>query len=833
MRKELETTFLPFVIKPGRYSGGEIGQVTRDHDGRTTYLHAYPDKYELGQSYVGLQTLYHVINSYDRFVCERAFAVDTDAEALMRRENIPLFSLETSKPVAEFDAVGFTLVDETVYTNLLAMLDLAGIPLRWENRDDSHPIIMAGGPAAFNPEPLAPFVDLFFIGDAEEGLPQMLSIIHDSKGMSRGDVLAQIAGKVESVYIPRFYDENRRPVVDFAPPKIAARVVTALKPDYYPEQPIVPLIDVTHDHLGVEIMRGCPQGCRYCMAGPIYKPVRMRPPDDVINQVETQLKNTGYGEVTLLSLSSSDYQDIEALAATLARRLEPKNITLLLPSLRPGTITPKLLDAVTRVKGRSLTIAPEAGTERLRLFIRKDFPDEAVLDTVRMAYQKGISTIKLYFMVGLPTETEEDLLGIVDLCRRIHDIGRQFSDKKTLNVTLSPFVPKAHTPFQWDECLPEQEVFERIQFVRRKCRLNHVNIRHNSTQLAQLSAVLGRGGREIAPVIERAFQMGCRFDGWSEHFNWDAWQEAMREFGVSIERLQRAIPFNADLPWSHIDKGPSPEHLRKERERTSLKLKEYTPQSDDYTDKNDEHSNVSFGRGKKKVASRASVTPVRSKVRIRWGRTDRFKYLSHLDNLRLIERIIRRADLPVAFSQGFSPAMKLSFGPPLSVGFTSESELMEITLEQQFMNYMMEALQRSAPDGFAIYEAATVLSKGKSISALLNRACYTVPLVHWADPDNLQQRLTDLLAKSEVEVERQSKDTVKRLDIRSAIYDLSIDADVVAMTLGIGDGGYARPGEILELLADGLDRPVPAVTIHRRDLYRVGDDGERVDAMQM
>ncbi|MCB2229994.1 TIGR03960 family B12-binding radical SAM protein [bacterium] len=833
MRTLLEHSFFPFVIKPGRYAGGEIGQIVKDPEGRTKYLHAYPDKYELGQSYVGLQTLYHLVNEDDRFLCERVFAVDVDAESVMREKNIPLFALESSRPARDFDAIGFTLVDEIVSTNVLAMLDLAGLPLRSVQRTDEHPIVMAGGPGVFAPEPLAPFIDLFFIGDGEIGLPQMLGILHEMKGAPRREKLERICREVEGVYIPAFYDEQRKQIVDFAPERVTARLVSELKQEYYPRQPLVPLVEIAHEHLGIEIMRGCPQGCRFCMAGPIYKPVRPRPINDIMQQVQQQLDATGYSEVTLLSLSSSDYPEIEELATRMSKRLETYGASLSLPSLRPGTISPRLLEAVNRVRTSNLTIAPEAGTERLRLFIRKDFPDQAILDTVKMAFDKGINSIKLYFMVGLPTETQEDLLGIVELCRTIHGIARDFSGKRNITVTLSPFVPKPHTPFQWDEALPEKELFERIQFVRRKMRTSHTTIRHNSTILAQLTAIISRGDRSMADTIEAAFRKGCRFDAWSEHFQWEKWQEAFAETGVDIEASLRAIGFDRALPWDHIHKGPSKDHLREERQRTSLKLKEYVPFDDaETTSQYETDPNAAFGRGKKKLAARTLVQPTKSKVRIRWGRTERFKYMSHLDTLRMIERSIRRARIPVAYSQGFNPTMKLSFGPPLTVGYTSEAELVEITMDQAFSAPTLEQLRRAMPPGIEMFEARVIHAKSASLSSILNRARYTIDLSHWSDIEALRAQAEGLLAKESVISRRKGKDSEKEVDIRPPIYELTVGDSQLAMLLGIGEGGYVRPNEVLEQLREGLAVPPEGVTCHRAGLYRVVDEETMVDGMQ-
>lgn len=834
MKKIVEERFLPFVIKPGRYAGGEIGQIVKDHSGRTTYLHAYPDKYEVGQSHVGLQSLYHVVNGDDRFVMERVFSPDIDAEKRFRDIDLPLFSLESRCAATDFDAFGFSLVDEANYTNMLTMLDLAGVPFRADQREDTHPIILAGGPAVFNSEPIAPFVDCVFIGDAEEGLPEILTILHELKEASRKEKLEAICRRVESAYVPRYYDAKQQPVVDFAPKEITARIVPELKPEYFPERPLVPIVEIAHNHLAVEIMRGCPQGCRYCMAGPIYKPVRQRPEQEIIRQVETQLANTGYGEVTLLSLSSSDYPDIESLATTLARRFEPKRISLSLPSLRPGTISPSLLAAMNRVRVGSLTIAPEAGTERLRLFLRKDFPDAAIYDTARLAFQKGVNTLKLYFMIGLPTETEEDLLGIVDMAREIQRISRDYPNKQTINVTLSPFVPKPHTPFQWDEALPEREMFERLQFVKRKCRVPNTNVRYNDTKLAQLVCTIGRGGREMADVIEHAFRNGCRFDGWSEHFSWDAWEAAFVACGVDPEKTRRAQPFDSPLPWHHIRKGPSLDHLKQERQRTSLTMRDYVPRADsgDATDTGPE-AGISFGRGKKKVASRTSVTPTRSRIRMRWGRGPRFRYISHLDNLRLMERLIRQANLPIAWSQGFNPSMKLSFGPPLPVGFTSETEFVDIILEQPFMTYMLEQMQKHVPDDMTIYEVRTVLTKAASLSALLNRVLYTVPVACWESIDSLGEQIKTIMQRDSIEIERAGKQQMRTVDIRPAIFRLETVGDRLEMLLGIGEGGYAKPTEVLALLADHMHIPTAAVPCHRASLFRVTETGEPLEAMAL
>lgn len=835
MRSLLEKKLFPFVIKPGRYTGGETGQIIKDPAGRVSYLHIYPDKYEIGQSHVGLQIIYNIVNKDDRFLCERAFAVDTDAEQLMRERDIPFFSLESSRPAADFDLIGFSLVDETVYTNMLNCLDLAGIALRSKDRQETDPLIIAGGPAVFNPEPIAEFVDLFYIGDAEQGLPNLLAVIHENrnKGASRDQLLEAVAREVESVYIPRFYGPDRKPLVDFAPHPIVSSMIRDLKPEYYPDQPIVPLIETIQSHLAVEIMRGCPQGCRYCMARAVYQPTRTRQPEEITAQIEKQLAATGYNEVTLLSLSSSDYPKIEQLALPLARKLEAKRVSITLPSLRPGSISPGLLDAVKRVRRFGLTIAPEAGTERLRTFLRKNIPDEAIIDTVRLAFEKGWTTIKMYFMVGLPSETQEDIQGIVDLCRKIFQLGRQYDGRKTINVTLSPFVPKPHTPFQWDQAEPEKEVYAKINWIKNQIRPGQVNFKHNSTQLAQLIAVVSRGDRSMADAIETVYKNGARFDGWSESFEWDNWLKAFQSAGIDPAQSIKAIPFSTDLPWSHIAKGQSTEHLIKERERTSMKLREYKPIDFSQTTDSVDKPVQGFGRSRKKIASRNPLSPTKNRVRIRWGKTARSRFLSHLDNMRMIEMAMRRAELPIVYSQGYNPAPKISFGPPLSLGMTSDSEFIDIMLTSTFTSSMAEKLGNTMSAGFFLAETKTVVGNPPSLSARLNRAAYELDASEFTSTASLNDLIHDIMSKETLVVERTSKKGLKQIDIRPGLFDLRFENDRLSMQLGIGEGIFVRPSEVISYMTDLLSCDIPALAFHRSGMFRLEEDGRRIAALEL
>ena len=834
MRALIEQKLLPFVIKPGRYVGGELGQINKDWDNRTTYLHAFPDKYEIGQAHIGSEIIYHIVNRDDRFVCERAFAVDRDAEEIMRRENIELFSLESARPARDFDAIGLSLGFELVFTTVLAMLDLAGVPLRSVDRDDTHPIIMAGGPSVFNPEPLSEFIDLFFIGEAEEGILDLLAVLHELKGKSRTEKLEALVKRVPSVYVPQFYDDNRVPLVDFTPVEIEARIAADLKPDNYPDQPLLPLIDTVHNHLAIEIMRGCPQGCRFCQASPTYKPVRVRRKEDVLQQIDRQIRTTGYGEVTLMSLSTTDYPDIEQLALTAARRLKNQRISLSLPSLRPGSISPELLDAVAMVRHGGLTIAPEAGTERLRSFVRKDFTDDAIIETARIAFDKGWTNLKMYFMVGLPTETDDDLDGIARLATEIFNIGRAYPGRKTVNVSLSPFTPKPHTPFHWDEMHSREEIIRRIDFIRKRTRARQVVFKSTRWEASYLAGILGRGGRELGSAIKAAYDRGCRFDGWSEDFRWDSWLEAFESVGFDVDTAGRPIPFDTTLPWSHIRKGQSIEHLQAERKRTSMKLREYTPTYKPTASSSEDNGpSVVYGRAKKKVASRNLSAPTKNCVRIRWGKTSRCRYMSHLDNIRALERAIRRAKLPVAYSQGFNPTMKLSFGPPLSLGYTSESEFVDITLDTNLEAYMIDNLKTAMPDGMFILDARVVFGKPKSLSAALNRVIYAVELDKLPSLADLDSKLKEILAAGHLIVSRTTKSKTEDVDIRPGVFDVRMENKHLALELGLGQNYYVRPTELAHVLLDGDERAVATLLFHRREMFAVDESGIRRDGIEL
>ncbi len=606
--KDLER-ILRRVEKPARYIGGEVNIVRKDPaEVKTRMAFAFPDTYEIGMSYLGLQILYNILNRNPDIYCERVFAPAPDMEALMRGEENAagraqeparkLYTLETFTPVSEMDLLGFTLQYEMSFTNILNMLDLSGIPLRAADRmaedpdAESWPVVIAGGPCAYNPEPLADFIDVFLIGDGEELLERICleyAAVKESYSKASSDpakaglkltFLRRIAG-IDGVYVPAFYAPEynedgtlgQMRVTDAAAPeKVRRAVISDLENVAFPEKNLVPLIETVHDRSVVETFRGCTRGCRFCQAGMIYRPVRERKKETILDLAMTQLANTGHDELSLLSLSTSDYSRFEDMAVELMGLCRQQNVALSLPSLRLDSFSFKVLDEIQGYRKSGLTFAPEAGSQRLRDVINKNITEKDIYDATRQAIELGWEHIKLYFMIGLPTETYEDLDGIAEIAKNIVDINYQIRGRKggrfRVTVSVSNFVPKAHTPFQWEAQDTPADFIAKHDYLAQKLRIKGVTFHYHESNTSSLEAVFARGDRRICRALEEAWRLGCRFDAWTEHFDEKKWARAFEAAGIDPDFYTiRPRSTSEVLPWDHIDPLVRRGYLEEERQR--------------------------------------------------------------------------------------------------------------------------------------------------------------------------------------------------------------------------------------------------------------------------
>lgn len=553
---------LPRVTKPGRYTGGEYNQVVKDWDTVDFKVcTAFPDIYDLGMSNLGLMILYNMINEWENLLCERSYSVWTDMEEKMREAGVPLFSLESKHALRDFDMIALSLPYEQLYTNALNLIDLAGMPIRAAERDASYPLIVAGGHATYNPEPMAPFIDVFVIGEAEDAIMKIISTLMSAKGMDRETQLRYLA-MIEGVYVPRFYDvsyhadgtiEQIRPNMPEAPAKVMKSIAPTLPPPV--TKFVVPYIETVHTRAPIEIMRGCTRGCRFCHAGMITRPVRERPVQEILDAMDEILDSTGYEEIALLSLSSSDYTHVLDLTKQIGERYGHLGLNVSLPSLRIESVSTELMDNLGDSKRGGFTLAPEAATEKMRNIINKYVTDDELKETADAIYARDWRTIKLYFMIGHPNEDLEDVRAIAELCKDVVGIGRRHHGKKAaVNAGVSTFIPKPHTPFQWEPMDTVEHVVQKQNLLKDRMKMTGLRLRWNDPLESVFEGFLSRGDRRVSEVLELAWRKGAKFDAWGEYFDMSLWEEAFAEAGLEIDFYNyRKRPIDEVFPWEHID----------------------------------------------------------------------------------------------------------------------------------------------------------------------------------------------------------------------------------------------------------------------------------------
>ena len=833
MGKKTIQEILPFLEKPSRYIGCEINAVKKDDAEINLHIAlAFPDLYEIGTSHFGIQILYSLLNHREDIAAERVFAPGDDLEGFLRSQHLPLFSLESKKSLKSFDIIGFSLLYELNYTNVLLMMDLAGIPYLSSDRDDAHPIIIAGGPCMANPEPMAPFFDAMVIGDGEDVMLQMADIWLDWKNNGRQNKanLLDRWALIQGVYIPSRFTPVYSGTDDFNPdypmekfsgmrPESSqdSSIKKAILPDLdmqgYPETPIVPYGKPVHDRLRLEIARGCSRGCRFCQAGMIYRPVRERSLSTILEMGVDGLKHTGYDDLSLLSLSTGDHSNLNELirqfmADCPAYHPMLKNTAISLPSIRADVLTPDVMNLIKKVRKTGFTIAPEAGSDRLRRVINKNLTENDIINTVASAFSLGWNVIKLYFMIGLPTETDEDIDSIVTLVKKLKSLKGSGRKKSTINVSVTTFIPKAHTPFQWLPQISLEESKRKIFYLKKSLEKPGIQFKWQDPKVSLLEGVWARGDRRLSDVLIKAYKNGCKFDGWRDWFSFDRWQRAFDAHHLDMTYFVEKHRETEDpLPWDHIDMGIHKSFLQKEWNRAltgeptldcrtgncegcgicdfkTIKPIVYTDEPSPGHQNTAQYSTI-------KQTDRETIP---FHYHLTYSKQGVAKYLGHLELVNVFTRAIKRAAIPIKFSQGFHPKPKISFENPLPVGTETLEEVFIISLtEKKDPASLKTAINREMPQGIHITSCRLKLEK----LPVSNRARY---IVHTSGHSLNGDLLDQYFQKNESFITKTSKKgKLKSIDLKNIILKIEIlDSFILSMLLKTDTGSAVRPSEIIK-----------------------------------
>ena len=825
---------LPLVQMPSRYLGLEVNRIKKSWE--KTRLHvalAFPDLYEIATSHFGIQILYDMLNTQEDTLAERVFAPAMDMEALLRKNQQPLCSLESEKPLNQFDIIGFSLLYELNYTNMVNMLDLAGIVFLADQRKEKDPFIIAGGPCTCNPEPVAEFFDAIVVGDGEAVILQMTDAWKAWQISEYPDRKALLHrwSQIKGIYIPSLFDVSWGdgsgqvliPKTESLP-TVERAVVSDLNEAPFPAKPIIPFGRPIHDRLRMEIARGCTRGCRFCQAGMIYRPVRERQPQKVLDSVTLALKETGYEDLSLLSLSTGDYSCIAPLMKNIMEFGAKDRLAVSLPSLRAGSLTPELMELIKKVRKTGFTIAPEAGSQRLRDVINKNISESDIFETVENAFALGWKIIKLYFMIGLPTETQADVEAIVTLVKRLKTITKKTGRSGKINVSVATFVPKPHTPFQWEPQLGLEPAIQKINWLKEQLKLPGVQVKWQDPRVSAIEGVWARGDRKLSAVLIDAWKSGCRFDGWTDFFDYDRWVSVFKKSGIDPQvYTQGRRDTRQPLPWDHISIGVERSFLEEEKVRATegkitVDCRTGSCSGCGVCDF-EKIQPISYHELEMKTSvspqmNRAQSSETSYKYVVNFKKLAAARFLGHLEMVKLFTRSLRRANIPLKYSNGFHPMPKVSFGDTLPMGMQSEDEKMMIVLTEPVATEdIFSRLQKQLPRGLEIV--------GCSMETKLKTPIGNHPqeyLVKLRDGFFHQKDLECFVGQRIVNIERKSKKGKSVVvDLKKAITDIELLDDRHAkMCLGQDNHLMVRPAQVLKTIFNLTEQQILSAIITKR-----------------